>query len=108
MEPSEGEDWLGARKAAYLRWMKILAVLAIVLNVVAEAHYRQITSFRLPATVALVVSYLAAASDRLAEGCARTLPLLSRSPPSPAGKSALPEAEPLTLASRTILPARQR
>ena len=61
MEPSEGEDWLGARKAAYLRWMKILAVLAIVLNVVAEAHYRQITSFRLPATVALVVSYLAAA-----------------------------------------------
>lgn len=62
MDPSKGEDWLGARKAAYLKWMKILAVPAVILNVVAEAHYRQLTSFRLPATVAPIVSYLAAAS----------------------------------------------
>lgn len=62
MDPSEAEDWLSARKPAYLKWMTILAVLAIALNAVAEAHYRQLTSLRLPATVAPVVSYLAAAS----------------------------------------------
>jgi len=62
VDPSKAENWLGARKAAYLKWMKIVAALALALNVVAEAHYRQLTSFRFPAAVAPVVSYLAAAS----------------------------------------------
>jgi hypothetical protein len=65
VDPSEAEDWLSARKPAYLKWMKILAVLAIALNAVAEIHYGQITGLRLPSTVAPVVSYLAAASASL-------------------------------------------
>jgi hypothetical protein len=59
VDPTKGEDWLSARKAVYLKYMKSLAVVAIALNTAAEAHYRQITSFRLPSAVAPVVSYLA-------------------------------------------------
>ena len=60
---SKYEDW--SRRAAYLKWMKILAVLALVLNVVTEVHNRQLTDSRLPETIASVVSYLAFASVSL-------------------------------------------
>ena len=59
------EKWPGAKRPVYLRWMKIFAVLAVTLNLVAELHYRRLTAFQLPSTIAALVSYLAVASFSL-------------------------------------------
>lgn len=67
MHPRDGEYWQNA-KAVYRRWMKIIAVLAVSSNVVAEAHYRQLTRFQLPASIAALVSHLAAASASMFVG----------------------------------------
>jgi hypothetical protein len=42
--------------------MNWLAVAAVALNAVAEGHYRRYTSFQLPASIAPLISHLAAAS----------------------------------------------
>ena len=61
MNQTGGEYRQNAR-AVYRKWMKIIAVLAVASNVIAEVHYRQLTRFQLPATIAPLVSHLAAAS----------------------------------------------
>ena len=63
-DPSE-DNWLGVNRGIYWKWVRLLAVAAVPLNVLTELHYRQITRFRLPENIAPIISHLAEASGVL-------------------------------------------